>query len=139
MPRLDAELAGLRSGRVAGRIRDNDILRAAGVLVFSGNDNIRDAWWPYGDGDMLERAMLIGYRSGFYTDDELTVAFEMVSSNAASAMRVPDYGLRIGAPANFVALAARHVPEAVVARPPERAIYRAGKLIARNGHLLSQR
>lgn len=116
-----------------------DILRAAGVLVFSGNDNIRDAWWPYGDGDMLERAMLIGYRSGFYTDDELTVAFEMVSSNAASAMRVPDYGLRIGATANFVALAARHVPEAVVARPPERAIYRAGKLIARNGHLVSQR
>jgi len=112
------------------------ILREAGVLVFAGNDNIRDSWWPYGDADMLERAMLIGYRSGFYTDEELTQTFDMVSSNAASAMRIPEYGLQPGAPAHFIALTARHVPEAVVARPPERSVYRAGKLIVRNGELL---
>ena len=33
-------------------------LVAAGVTVFAGSDNIRDAWSPYGNGDMLERAML---------------------------------------------------------------------------------
>jgi hypothetical protein len=44
------------------------------VLVFAGNDNVRDSWWSYGDADMLERAMLVGYRSGFYTDEELTTA-----------------------------------------------------------------
>jgi cytosine deaminase len=114
------------------------ILRDAGVLVFAGNDNIRDAWWPYGDGDMLERAMLIGYRSGFYSDEELGIAFDMISMNAASAMCIPEYGLRCGAPANFIALAARHVPEAVVARPAVRSVYRAGKLIARNGELLQR-
>ena len=27
-----------------------------------------NSWWPYGDGDLLERAMIIGYRSGFNTD-----------------------------------------------------------------------
>jgi cytosine/creatinine deaminase len=112
------------------------ILREAGVVVFAGNDNIRDSWWPYGDADMLERAMLIGYRSGFYTDEELTQTFDMVSSNAALAMRIPEYGLQPGAPAHFIALTARHVPEAVVARPPERSVYRAGKLIVRNGELL---
>jgi cytosine/creatinine deaminase len=115
------------------------ILREAGVLVFAGNDNIRDSWWPYGDADMLERAMLIGYRSGFYTDEELAIAFDMVSSNAAAAMRIPEYGLRRGAIANFVALPVRHVPEAVVGRPPGRSVYRAGKLIARNGELLKER
>jgi cytosine deaminase len=114
------------------------ILRDAGVLVFAGNDNIRDSWWPYGDADMLERAMLIGYRSGFYTDEELITAFDMASSNAASAMRIAEYGLQRGAPANFIALAARHVPEAVVARPQERSVYRAGKLIARNGQLVRE-
>jgi cytosine deaminase len=112
------------------------ILREAGVLVFAGNDNIRDSWWPYGDADMLERAMLIGYRSGFYTDEELTQTFDMVSSNAALAMRIPEYGLQPGAPAHFIALKACHVPEAVVARPPDRSVYRAGKLIVRNGELL---
>jgi cytosine deaminase len=104
-------------------------------LVFSGNDNIRDAWWPYGDADMLERAMIVGYCSGFYTDEELAFAFDMVSSNGASALRVPEYGLHCGEPANFVVLPARHVQEAVVARPRERSVYRAGKLIARNGSL----
>ena len=46
-------------------------LRAAGVTLFAGSDNIRDAWWPYGNGDMLERAMLIGYLEGLYTDADL--------------------------------------------------------------------
>ena len=27
--------------------------RAAGVLVFAGNDDIRDTWSPYGTGDLL--------------------------------------------------------------------------------------
>ncbi len=112
------------------------ILRAAGVLMFAGNDNIRDSWWPYGDGDMLERAMMIGYCSGFYTDEELAVAFDMVTSNAALAMRVPEYGLRCGAPADFLVLPARHVQEAVVARPNQRSVYRGGRLIARNGKCL---
>jgi cytosine deaminase len=113
------------------------ILRDEGVLVFSGSDNIRDAWWPYGDADMLERAMLVGYRSGFYTDEELAFAFDMVSGNGARAMRLPDYGLRPGARADFVALPATHIQEAVVARPRERSVYRAGKLIARDGKIVS--
>ena len=47
------------------------LLRAAGVEVFGGSDNIRDAWSPFGNGDMLERAMLIGYRANFRHDEEL--------------------------------------------------------------------
>jgi cytosine deaminase len=112
-----------------------NILRNAGVLVFSGNDNIRDAWWPYGDGDMIQRAMIVGYCSGFYTDEELAFAFDMVSSNGASALRIPGYGLDCGAPANFIALPARNVQEAVVACPRERSVYRAGKLICQSGEI----
>ncbi|HBY26623.1 MAG TPA: cytosine deaminase, partial [Bradyrhizobium sp.] len=92
------------------------LLRDAGVNVFSGNDNIRDSWWPYGDGDLLERAMMVGYRSGFNTDDQLVAAFDMVTANAARALCLRDYGLTVGAAADFVVLDARHVQEAVVAR-----------------------
>ena len=63
-------------------------LRNAGVTVFSGNDNIRDSWWPYGDGDMLNRAMTIGYRSGFNTDDELRTAF-VTCSGTGRLISVP--------------------------------------------------
>jgi cytosine deaminase len=112
------------------------MLRAAGVTVFSGSDNIRDSWWPYGDGDMLGRAMMIGYRSGFYTDDELRAAFDIVTESGAKALRLEDYGLRVGAKADFVTLKAEHVPEAVVAVPKGRCVYKAGKLIARDGAVL---
>ncbi len=90
-------------------------LRNAGVTVFSGNDNIRDSWWPYGDGDMLRRATTLGYRSGFNIDAELRAAFDVVTEAGAKALRLDHYGLRVGAKADFVTLNAAHVPEAVVA------------------------
>lgn len=113
------------------------LLRDAGVNVFGGNDNIRDAWWPYGDGDLLERAMIIGYRSGFNTDADLALAFDMVTANAARALGVSHHGVIEGAPADFVALDARHVQEAVVARPRQRDVYKNGRMVARNGEIMA--
>lgn len=113
------------------------LLHEAGVNVFAGNDNIRDSWWPYGDGDLLERAMIVGYRSGFNTDAELALAFDMVTAHAARALHIKDYGLAEGALADFVVLAAEHVQEAVIARPKPRDVYKAGRLIAQNGVTIS--
>jgi cytosine deaminase len=109
------------------------LLRAEGVNVFSGNDNIRDSWWPYGDGDMLGRAMMIGYRSGFYTDEELSAAFDVVTAAGAKALGLEGYGIAVGAKADFVTLDAEHVPEAVVAVPKGRRVFKAGRLVAENG------
>jgi cytosine/creatinine deaminase len=114
------------------------LLRQAGVTVFSGSDNIRDSWWPYGDGDMLGRANIIGYRSGFYEDWELQAAFDIVTAGGARALRLQSYGVEVGAKADFVTFAAEHVPEAVVAVPKQRSVYRAGKLIARDGKLVGR-
>ncbi|MGY3440162.1 amidohydrolase family protein [Bradyrhizobium sp. USDA 4473] len=111
-------------------------LRKAGVTVFSGNDNIRDSWWPYGDGDMLGRAMMIGYRSGFYTDEELAIAFDMVTAAGAKALRLDGYGLHVGAKADFVTLNAVHIQEAVVARPSGRSVYKGGVLVARDNRVV---
>ena len=109
------------------------LLRAEGVTVFSGGDNIRDSWWPYGDGDMLGRAMMIGYRSGFYTDDELAAAFDVVTAAGAKALGLEGYGIAVGAKADFVTLDAEHVPEAVVAVPQPRRVFKEGRLVAENG------
>ena len=108
-------------------------LRKAGVTVFGGSDNIRDSWWPYGDGDMLNRANMIGYRSGFYEDWELEAAYDVVSHAGAKALGLEGYGIAVGAKADFVALKAVHVPEAVVAVPKARTVYRAGREVARDG------
>ncbi len=111
-------------------------LRAAGVTVFSGSDNIRDSWWPYGDGDMLRRANMIGHRSGFFFDEELAAALDVVTYGGAKALRVEGYGLAVGDKADFVALPAQHVQEAVVAVPGHRSVYKAGVLVAENGALV---
>ncbi|MGX8008218.1 amidohydrolase family protein [Mesorhizobium sp. ORM8.1] len=112
-------------------------LRKAGVTVFAGSDNIRDSWWPYGDGDMLNRANMIGYRSGFYEDRELQAAYDVVSHAGARALGLEGYGIAVGAKADFVALKAEHMPEAVVAVPKDRTVYRAGREVARGGRVVA--
>ncbi|TCP88196.1 cytosine deaminase [Rhizobium sp. PP-CC-2G-626] len=112
------------------------LLRGEGVTVFSGSDNIRDSWWPYGDGDMLRRAEIIGYRSGFYTDAELVAAFDVVTTAGAKALRLEGYGVEIGAKADFVTLDAAHIPLAVVSVPKGRRVFKAGRLVAQDGTVL---
>ncbi|WP_153140422.1 amidohydrolase family protein [Paraburkholderia agricolaris] len=102
-------------------------LRAAGVRVFTGNDNIQDAWWPYGNGDMLQRAMLVGYRSGFYTDEELRVALHMATEAGAAVLEKSGYGLKVGHEATFVVVKAPNAAAAVAAVPADRAIVRSGQ------------
>lgn len=110
-------------------------LRAAGVTVFAGSDNIRDAWWPYGDGDMLDRAALIGYRQGFFTDDDLAHGFAMATTLPASVLGLAGYGLSPGDAADLVLIRAASVAEAVLDRPRDRTVIRRGRVVADGGCL----
>ena len=104
-------------------------LARRGVLVFAGSDNIRDAWSPYGNGDMLERAMLIGYRGGLLSDEALRLAFALATEHAARATGVASHGVVPGAHADLVAIEAAHVPEAVVERPGNRWVFKRGRRV----------
>ena len=42
----------------------------------------------------------------------------------------------VGNPADIVAVRARHIPQAVVARPAREAVVKAGKLVARSGNFI---
>src|SRR4249920_496695 len=73
-----------------------EMLRAAGVLVFAGNDDIRDTWSPYGTGDLLERAAIIGWKGDFRHDSQVEVAFDLISAAGAKALGIADYGVAVG-------------------------------------------
>ena len=103
--------------------------------MFGGSDNIRDAWSPFGNGDMLERAMLIGYRANFRHDHELALAYDMVTAAAARVLGLADYGIRVGGPADFVAVEAESIAEAVATRPRRKWVMKAGRVVARDGVL----
>lgn len=102
-------------------------LREAGVSVFSGNDNIQDAWWPFGNADMLQRAMLVAYRSGFYTDSDLNLALDMATHASAAIIGLRHYGLQVGHPANFVLVNAANAAAAVATVPSSRTLVRNGE------------
>jgi cytosine deaminase len=108
-------------------------LRSRGVNVCSGSDGIRDAWSPMGNGDMLERAMLIALRYGWSKDDELAMAFDIVSAGGARALGIESYGLAAGCHADFVLLAAENLAAAVVDRPSARTVISRGRVVARDG------
>ncbi|MFB5854886.1 hypothetical protein WAB97_003450 [Stenotrophomonas maltophilia] len=71
--------------------------------------------------------MLLGYRSGFYTDADLMLALDMVTTHAAQAIGLPQHGIAEGQPATFVAVRADHGPAAVAAVPVERRVVVDGR------------
>jgi cytosine/adenosine deaminase-related metal-dependent hydrolase len=110
-------------------------LVAEGVVVFCGSDNIRDAWSPYGNGDMLDRARLVGYRAALLTDAELRLALDLVTAAPARVMGRAAPLLAEGAAADLVLVAAEHVAEAVATAPPRALVVKAGRIVARAGAL----
>jgi cytosine deaminase len=113
-------------------------LVAAGVRVFSGSDNIRDAWSPYGNGDMLERATWIGYRQGMSADADLELAFDLGNGRSAQVLGLAEHGLRIGAAADLVAIPSGSIAEAVVSHPPRVMVMKRGRVVAGDGKFLAK-
>lgn len=109
--------------------------RQAGVTVLGGNDGIRDTWSPYGNPDMLERAMIIGLRYNLRRDDEIEVALDTVTHSGARGCGFEAYGLVPGNRADLVLVDAQTVAQAVVSRPVRKLVVAGGRVVARNGVL----
>lgn len=112
-------------------------LRAAGVTLCVGEDGVRDTWNPYGSGDMLERAMLLGLRNSFRTDPDLEFALECCSTAGARVVGLEDHGLSRGCAADLVLVHAETIAEAVVTRPTRALVMKRGRVVAREGELVA--
>ncbi|MEM8550907.1 MAG: amidohydrolase [Pseudomonadota bacterium] len=104
-----------------------------GVTVLAGSDNVRDAWSPYGDADMLRRAMMIGYRQGMNADEEIATLFEIITRTTAETMGFGALNIAPGAPADLVLIDAKTVVGAVAQPPPRIVVMKAGRVVAENG------
>jgi cytosine deaminase len=94
-----------RTPRWRGVTAAKEIMEA-GLPLAIGGDNCRDAWFPYGDHDMLDtlkQAVRI-----FQTDDPMKGALEMATRTPADIVRRPDLGrIAAGLPAKLVIFSAR--------------------------------
>jgi cytosine/adenosine deaminase-related metal-dependent hydrolase len=107
-----------------------------GVVLCSGSDGIRDSWGPYGNADMLERAMLLGYRSNFRKDEELEMCLEIVTFGGARVMGTKQYGLGVGCRADFVLLSGETRAESIVSRDSRKLVVKNGQIVAKDGDCL---
>jgi len=83
-----------------------------GNLVCLGQDDISDAYYPYGRNNMLEVGFLASHMLWFTTASDMEILYDMITSNAAKCINVHDYGVEVGKLANLVILEQPNVLEA---------------------------
>ncbi|WP_405493322.1 amidohydrolase [Nocardia sp. NBC_00511] len=113
------------------------VMRAAGAGLAFGNDGIRDLWTPYGDGDMLRRIMQVSFRDRLVADAEIELALEAGTYGGAALLGVADYGLAVGAQADLFAVSAETPAAAVVSVPVRSLVVKRGRIVARDGRLVT--
>jgi cytosine deaminase len=105
-------------------------LLAAGVCVAAGQDCIDDAFYPFGNADPLQVALIVAHAAQLGTPEEIAAALRMVREDAARVLRLPDHGLVVGARADLVVLDAEREADALREQAPRRWVIRGGRVVA---------
>ena len=84
----------------------------AGVTVALGQDDVNDAYYPYGRCNRLEVAFLASHLLWMMTRRDREVIYDMITCNAATVMGIREYGIAVGYPANLLVLDATDLREA---------------------------
>jgi cytosine deaminase len=100
-----------------------------GVLVCLGQDDISDAYYPFGRNHMLEVAFLASHLLWMTTSAQMETLYDMITLKAAQAMGLREFGLKVGAPAHLVVLDAPNVLEALRYHAAPAHVISHGKLV----------
>jgi cytosine deaminase len=89
------------TGPLHARVKE---LLDEGVLMCLGQDDISDAYYPFGRNNMLEVGFLASHLLWMTTAEEMEILYDMITTQASRAMGLKDHQLEIGAPAHLVVL-----------------------------------
>ena len=115
-----------QTGPLHARVKE---LLEEGALVCLGQDDISDAYYPYGRNNMLEVAFLVSHLLWMTTRAEMETLYDMITVKAAEAMGVTDYGLEVGKTAHLVVLTQPDVLEAFRHHEPPAWVISHGRLV----------
>jgi cytosine deaminase len=104
----------------------------AGVNVVCGQDDMLDMFYPFGRMDPLETALFTAHAAHLSSQQEIQVAFDLPRYHAAQAWGLPDYGIKVGNPANLVVFPEKTPVDVLRMQSPRRWVIRQGKLIVEN-------
>ena len=99
-----------QTGPLHARVRD---LYDAGVAVALGQDDIADAYYPFGRNNMLEVAFLAVHLLWMTTFSDMEIIYDLITTNAAKAMGIRGHVLEPGGNADLVVLNANDVYHAI--------------------------
>jgi len=114
------------TGPLHARVRE---LLAEHVLVCLGQDDISDAYYPFGRNNMLEVAFLASHLLWFTTAADIEKLYDMITLDAAQAMGLKEFGVKLGAPAHLVILKQPNVLEALRYHEAPMHVISHGKLV----------
>lgn len=103
-------------------------LRDAGVNICLATNNIRNAFTPYGNGDLIQIAMLavpVGHLGGA---DDLPTVLPMITENPAKALGLTDYGIAEGKKADLVLLDTKVKANAIIDIPERVYVIKNGRV-----------
>jgi len=112
-------------------------LRDGGVNICLATNNIRNAFTPYGNGDLMQIAMLavpVGHLGGA---DDLPTVLPMITENPAKALGLTDYGIGVGKKADLVLLDTKVKADAVIDIPERLYVIKNGRITVKVNHQAS--
>lgn len=78
-------------------------LDAEGINVVFGEDDIKDPWYPMGNGNMVDALHMGLHATQIMGYSEIMNSYRFITKNGARTMHVQDsYGIEVGKPANFL-------------------------------------
>ncbi|NBE55585.1 amidohydrolase family protein [Streptomyces boluensis] len=106
----------------------------AGVRTACSSNNIRNAFTPYGTGDLLDTALLLARLGHLAGPADLRRVLRMVTYDAARVVGLPeaDYGTHVGAVADLVLLDTQDYDAVLIDRPARTAVVKSGRIVARS-------
>lgn len=132
LPLTDLYLGGRADGHNVRRcLAPVRTLLEAGVNVACASNNIRNAFTPYGNADLLEVAQVLMAGAHLAAPADVEVVFDMIGPRAARAMGLDGHGIEEGDRADLVLLGAPSVWEAVVGRAEKLAVIAGGRVVSR--------
>lgn len=107
-------------------------LRDGGVNVSIATNNIRNAFTPYGNGDILQTAMLAIPVAHLGGADDLPTVLPMITDHPAKAIGLKEYGIAVGNKADMVLLDTFVKNNAIIDIPERLYVIKSGKVTVEN-------
>lgn len=134
LPATDLFLNGRKDKRYFRRgVAPVKALLEHSVNVAYSSNNIRNAFTPFGNANLLEIGYLLAEAEHMGSAQDQRLLLKMITDNAAMALGIShDYGLQVGRPGDLVIFDSRQLRDVIADQPTSLYVIKGGRIIVRN-------